>query len=118
MRNWIEAKLLWDVPRDEVKLRRKFIEGYYGRAAADAVEKVYDSIETGLRLTVNERKWPGDDGTGLHSEKGEELLKPVITKCRGDIDAALKAVQSGPEVFRLRVIRDMEMLMGKRDAVF
>jgi hypothetical protein len=118
MLNWMEIKLLWNVHQDPVKLRRQFLEGYYGRAAAESVEKVYESLETGLRSTVNERKTFSDDGTGLHSRMGSELLKPLLAKCQGDIDAALQAAQSGPEVFRHRVTRDLEALRGQTPAEF
>ena len=78
------------------------------------MEKVYAAIEAGLRATVHDRKWLPDDGTGLHLLSSEEILKPFIAKCRGDIDAAISAVQSEREVFRDRVTRDMETLLGKR----
>lgn len=113
MLNWMEARLLWDTNMDPVKLRRQFIEGYYGPAAAASIEKVYDAIETGMRTGVADREWAKDDGTGLHSLNGNELLGSIISKCRGDIEEALKIAPSEQEPFRSRIVRDMEMLMGQ-----
>ena len=39
-------------------------------------------------------------------------LKPAIEKCRADIDAALAAADKEPEVFRYRIVRDLETLLG------
>ncbi len=126
MMNWVETKLQWDLKRDPVKLRRQFIEGYYGLAAAPAIEKVYDGIERGLRAGIDERNWPPDDGSGLHAPaapekdplRGAELLKPIVAHCAGDIDAALRAAQTEPEPFRGRVVRDMATLRGENREEF
>ena len=120
MLSWMETKLQWDPRQDVIKLRRQFLNGYYGPAAAVAIGKVYDAIENGVRSTVNGRQWP-TDGTGLHStsaaetspQRGAELLRPFIAGSRNHIDAALIASETTPEPFRSRITRDMYTLLGK-----
>ncbi len=108
---WAETKLLWDADQDPDKLRRQFIEGYYGSAAADAMEQVYRFIEDGV--PAQQRHWGEEDGSGLHSIQPEVLFKPVIDQCKDRLDAALVAVKDQPEVFRHRVERDIATLRGE-----
>ncbi len=119
MLNWMETKLLWKANCDPAKLRRQFIEGHYGLAAADSIEKVYIAIEEGAAATVTGRKSSYHLGNGLHEwESGYEALKSVLEKCRPDIEAALAAAEKEPEAFRNRIVRDMEALLGKNRSEF
>ena len=115
---WMEIRLMWDVNQDPIKLRDQFIEGYYGRKAAPAIRKVYDVIETASRQPTHDRTWPKDEGDGLHSVPGEDIFKPIVAQLQDDVDAALREAQSEREPFKLRIIRDMEMLLGKNKAEF
>ena len=126
MLNWMEVKLMWDPDLDAVKLRRQFIEGHYGPAAADPVERVYDQIETLMATTDLTTQFPeGPISQGHNRMIGQEnpdcyiYWKPIIAKCRADIDAALAAVQplATDNKFRKRVERDMnELIAAATDA--
>ncbi len=120
MLNWMDLKLMWNANLDPAKLRRQFIEGHYGLAAADAIERVYIAVEEGAAATVTGRKSAADvGGSGLHEwASGYEALKSVLEKCRPDIEAALSAAEKEPEAFRNRIVRDMETLLGKNRSEF
>ena len=110
MLNWMEVKLMWDADQDAVKLRRQFIEGYYGPAAADAVERVYDSMETSVRT---QPIGPRADGL-THNFMTPGYLKPLVAACRTDIDNALRIAQGEKNAnYRRRIARDMGALLGK-----
>ena len=111
MLNWMEVKLMWDVDLDPVKLRRRFIEGYYGPAAADAVERVYDKMETGL---YNSSTGPRADSPSIgHNLMNMSFLKPIVDTCRPDIDAALQIAKTEDiTIYRQRIARDMGALLG------
>jgi len=111
MLNWMEVKLQWDVDLDPVKLRHQFIEGYYGQAAADAVERAYDAVETRLRNMAKEKR---PDVGYRHNDMRPQYLGPVLKACSKEINAAIEAAQREPnERFRRRIARDMGALQGK-----
>ena len=111
MLNWMEVKLQWDVDLDPVKLRRQFIEGYYGPAGADAVEKVYDAVETGLR---NSSIAPRPDSPYGHNYLNPPTLGPIVATCRRDLDAALQIARDEKnKACARRIARDMGALLGK-----
>ena len=121
MLNWMEVKLMWDPDRDAVKLRRQFIEGHYGPAAAHPVERVYDTIETLMATTNVTTQFPEGPVSRGHTKMiGQENPEcyvywgPIIAECRPHIDAALAAVQplAPDHKFRLRVERDMQELLS------
>jgi hypothetical protein len=87
MLNWMEVKLMWDVDLDVVQLRRQFIEGYYGPRGADAVEKVYHAVETGLRSSSIA---PRPDVPYGHNYLNRALMDPIVATCRSDLDVALE----------------------------
>ena len=115
MLNWMEVKLMWDVDQDAVKLRRQFIEGYYGQPAADAVERVYDKMENGLRTSsIGPRP---ESYTYGHNHMSLHFLKPFVDACRDDIDDALDVAQTeGNKDYRRRIARDMGALLGELPA--
>jgi hypothetical protein len=111
MLNWMEVKILWDVDQDAKKLRRQFIEGYYGPAAADAVERAYASIGNSLRGSSTV---PRTDSTYGHNYMVLKFLNPFIDLCRADIDAALEiAKRESNPAFRRRIDRDMGTFLGR-----
>ena len=111
MLNWMEVKILWDVDQDAKKLRRQFIRGYYGPAAASAVERVYASMETQMRASSTA---PRPESPYGHNMMNGAFLKPLVSKCRGSVDAALKvATQEKNPAFRRRIARDMGALLGE-----
>ena len=121
MLNWMEVKLMWDPDLDPVKLRRQFIVGHYGQAAADPVERVYDQIETLMATSNLTTHFPeGPISRGHNAMIGQEnpdcyvYWKPIIARCRADIDAAKAAVRPLPadNKFRNRVERDMNELIA------
>ncbi len=113
MLNWMEVKLQWDVDQDPVKLRRQFIEGYYGPAAADAVEKVYDTVENGLRNKPI-TPWPQRPPRAGHNFLPPSIIKPFVDACQADVDAALEIARNEKNKdFARRIARDMGALMGK-----
>ena len=108
MLNWMEVKLQWDLDLDPAKLRRQFIEGYYGPNAADAVEKVYDTVEDGLR---NSPITPRPNG---HNFLPGDLIKPFVEACRADVDAALEIARTEKNrACARRIARDMGALLGE-----
>jgi len=111
MLNWMEVKLQWDVDLDAVKLRRQFIEGYYGPAAADVVERVYDRVETGLRTSSIA---PRPNSPYGHNYLNRAFMAPIVETCREDLDEALRIAgeEKNPSYAR-RVARDMGALMGE-----
>ncbi len=115
MLNWMEVKLMWDVDQDVVKLRRQFIEGYYGQAAADAVERVYEKMENSLRTSsIGPRP---ESYTYGHNHMSLDFLKPFVDACRDDIDTALQIAQTeGNKDYRRRIGRDMGALLGELPA--
>ena len=111
MLNWMEVKIMWDVDQDAKKLRRQFIEGYYGPAAADAVERVYASMGNSLRNSST-APWPGSPYK--HNFMAMRFLKPFVDLCRADIDEALAIAGSETNpAFRRRIARDMGTLLGE-----
>ena len=111
MLNWMEVKLMWDVDLDPVKLRRQFIEGFYGPTGADAVEKVYDAVETGLR---NSSIAPRPNSPYGHNYLNRPVLDPIVATCRKDLDAALQIAKGEKnKAFARRIARDMGALLGK-----
>ena len=111
MLNWMEVKLQWDVDLDPVKLRRQFIEGYYGQTAADALERAYDAVETRLRNMSKEKR---PDGLYRHNDMRPQYLGPVLKACNKEINEAIEAARGEPnERFRRRIARDMGALLGK-----
>jgi len=96
---------------DAVKLRRQFIEGYYGPAAADAVERVYDSMETSIRATTIA---PRPESTYGHNHLPRTFLKPLVAVCRKDVDTALRIAQGETNAnYRRRIDRDMGALLER-----
>jgi len=118
MLNWMETRLLWNVNGNVPKLRRQFIEGYYGKPAADPIERIYIAIEKGAADSVTGKPSPNDTGNGIHGQDGYQILAPVLKKCRPDIDLALAAAQQEPEAFRYRITRDMKTLTGEDKSKF
>ena len=112
---WMDVKLVWDVDQDPVKLRRQFIEGYYGRAASDPMERVYVHMENYIRTSPFGERPKGESNYG-HRFWPLRYLAPAVEGCREDIEAAKKAVRSEPEIFRKRVERDMATLLGEHVA--
>ena len=109
---WMEVKIMWDVDQDAKKLRRQFIEGYYGPAAADAVERVYASMGKSLRGSST-APW-SDSGSIGHNLMIRRYLKPFVDACRADIDAALEIAKGETNpAFRRRIARDMGALLGE-----
>ena len=109
MLNWMEVKLQWDIDLEPVKLRRQFIEGYYGPAAADAVEKVYDAVETGIRNTSIAPR-PGVPYG--HNFLNPPVLDPIVAACRKDLDAALEIARTeANKAYARRIARDMGALI-------
>ena len=115
MLNWMEVKLMWDVDQDVAKLRRQFIEGYYGQAAADSIERVYDNIENSLRnSSIGPRPKSYTYG---HNHMSLEFLKPFVDACRDDIDTALEIARTEQnKSFARRIARDMGALLGQLPA--
>ena len=108
--NWMEVKLQWDVDQDPVRLRRQFIEGYYGQLCADAVEQVYDQVETELR---NMPKAAAPDRPYGHNNMGGAYFGPVVKACQAEIDAAFEAARGeANRKFAKRVVIDMANLVG------
>ena len=111
MLNWMEVKLQWDVDLDPVKLRRQFIEGYYGQAAADEVERAYDAVENQLRNI------PIADRPGVpygHNNMNSKYLDPLLAACGKQINGAIRAAEREPDArFRRRIARDMGALKGE-----
>ncbi len=95
MLNWMEVKLMWDVDQDVVKLRRQFIEGYYGPAAADAMERVYEKIENSLRTSsIGPRP---ESYTYGHNHMSLHFLKPFVDRfadCAGGGEQRLPSAHS------------------------
>jgi len=85
MLNWMEARRMWDADLDPVKRRRQFIASDYGRSAADAIERVYDWMETGLRASSIVPRTDSHYGPNLLNCS---FLEPIIAGCRPDIDTA------------------------------
>jgi hypothetical protein len=121
MLNWMDVKLMWDPDLDPVKLRRQFIVGHYGPAAADPVERVYDKIETLMAATNITTQYPaGPISRGHNAMIGQEnpqcyvYWRPIVAECRPDINAALAAVRplATDHKFRRRVARDMKELLA------
>ena len=75
MLNWMEVKILWDVDQDPKKLRRQFIQGYYGPAAARSIERVYASMETQLR---NSPTVPRPESSYGHNLMNGAFLRPRV----------------------------------------
>ena len=110
MLNWMEVQILWDVDQDARKLRRQFIKGYYGSAAANAVERVYASMETQMRASSTA---PRNVPYG-HNMMNGTFLRPLVAKCRGSVDAALEVARGEKDpAFRRRIARDMGALLGE-----
>jgi hypothetical protein len=110
MLNWMEVKMLWDVDQDAKKLRRQFIAGYYGSAAANSIERVYASMEAQFRASSTA---PRNVAYG-HNMMNGTFLKPRVNNCRGSIDAALAVAQREKNpAFRVRIARDMGALLGE-----
>ncbi len=111
MLNWMEVKLQWDVDLDAVKLRRQFIEGYYGLAAADAVERIYDQVETGLHTSSIA---PRPNSPYGHNYLNQAFMAPIVETCREDLDEAMRIAEKekNPSYAR-RVTRDMGALLGE-----
>ena len=110
--NWMEVKLMWDVDRDPVKLRRQFIAGYYGRSAADVIERIYDRIETSIRNSPtdapSESRYAYVHNRRLHWD----ILGPIVEACRGDLEAALRIAEGEKNAtHRRRIARDMGALL-------
>jgi hypothetical protein len=109
MLNWMEVKLQWDIDLDPVKLRRQFIEGYYGPAAVDLIEKVYDVVETGIRNTSIAPR-PGVPYG--HNYLNPPVLDPLVAACRKDLDAALEIARNEKnKAYARRIARDMGALI-------
>ena len=103
--------IAWDGDFDRCFLfdeKGQFIEGYYGPAAADAVERVYDTVENGLR---NSPITPRSNG---HNFLPGSFIKPFVDACQADLDAALHIARSEKnKAFAKRIARDMGALQGK-----
>ena len=126
MLNWMEVKLMWDPDLDAGKLRRQFIEGHYGPAAADPIERVYDRIETLMattNVTTQFREGPISQGhnrmIGQENPKSYVYWQPIVAACRPDIDAALATVRSlaADHKFHRRVERDMKELLAAAEPI-
>ena len=109
--NWMEVKLMWDVDLDPVELRRQFIENFYGPTAADAVEKVYDAVETGLR---NSSIAPRPNAPYGHNTLSRAFINPIVATCNQDIEAALQIARTEKnKSYARRIVREMCELQGK-----
>ena len=114
MLNWMEVKMLWDVDQDARKLRRQFIAGYYGRAAASSLERVYASMETQFRASSTA---PRPESSYGHNLMNGAFVRPRVKACRGSVDAALAVAQREKNpAFRRRIARDMGALLGELPA--
>ncbi len=113
---WMEASLIWDVNQEAGKLRRQFIEGYYGKAAADSLEKVYDKIETGLS---NSPMTPQDPSESISTHRfwPFDKLQPCIAPAIPDIRTAMRLADFEPEPFRSRILKDTKALLGEIEIV-
>ncbi len=119
MMNWLETKLMWNVNRDAAKMRRLFIEGYYGKKAAEPIERIYKAIEKGAADSVTGIASSAENGNGLHEWKdGYEPLRSTIEKCQPDIDKALAIAQNEQEKFKYRITRDIKTLTGEEQSEF
>ena len=96
MLNWMEVKLQWDVDLDPVKLRRQFIEGYYGPAAAD--------INVYLKVTHDAVEASGD-WLGCFSQRTAKFLNfQTLAEGWKHLQAAEEAVKDNPDLrFRVQV---------------
>ena len=114
MLNWMEVKLMWDVDLDPVKLRRQFIEGYYGPAAADAVEKIYDTVEKGVNDSpITPRPGDGPRRYG-HNILPGGVITPLLDGCQAEVGAALEIAKNETnKACARRIARDIGALMGK-----
>ena len=109
MLNWMEVKLQWDVDLDARKLRRQFIRGYYGPAAAKSIERIYSGIETGM---VNYSTAPRPDVPGGHNHLG--FIRPFVNARKADIKKALKIARAEKNRdYARRIARDMCELTGE-----
>lgn len=119
MMNWIDTRLLWNTELDVAKLRRSFIENYYGRAAADAIERIYIAIEKGAAESVTGLPSSYATGNGMHEwANGYEAIGGTLDACRSDINLALSLAEKEQEKFRYRIVRDMRTLTGEDQSEF
>jgi len=117
MIGWVESKLMWDVNQDVRLLRRQFIEGYYGRLAADHIERVYETVETGLIHSPTALP-PRKSGPHPHMTFWPfDKIKPYIQPAIPEIKEAIKLAESEAEPFRGRILRDMKTLLGEAEIV-
>ena len=114
---WVQAKLLWNADQDVAKLRRQFIEGFYGGVCADAVEKVYTAMDRGVRglpITPTSDQWDKNWDQHPHNFLPRDKVQPIIDAARPDILAALELSPKEPnEVCRQNVVKDMGIFLGE-----
>jgi hypothetical protein len=113
---WVEAKLMWDVDQDVGRLRREFIEAYYGKPAADSLERAFATIEAGLVASptaLPERY----DGPNPHKFWPFDKLRPYIQPALPDLQAALGLAAAQPEPQRSRILTDTKALLGDLEIV-
>jgi hypothetical protein len=114
MRNWMDTKLMWSIDQDPVELRRQFIAGYYGTSAAEAIVKVYDKVENGIRNSSFAPRPESDYG---HNYMNSGFVKPLAASCRADIEAAFNSARTEQDSrYRQRIVRDMSALLGETPA--
>ena len=113
---WVQAKLLWNADQDVEALRRRFIEGFYGERCADAVEKVFASMDGGVRnlpVTPLPENWQLDQHVHPHNHLPRQKIQPLIDAARSDILTALELAQKEEnKAHRDNVLRDMGTLLG------
>lgn len=119
MMNWIDTRLMWNIKLDVAKLRREFIENYYGKKAADPIERIYKVIEKGAAESVTGKASSYASGNGMHEwGNGYEAIGVTLDSCRPDIDKALASAANEQEKFKYRIIRDMKTLTGEDQSEF
>jgi hypothetical protein len=119
MMNWIDTRLMWNIKLDVAKLRREFIENYYGKLAAKPIERIYIAIEKGAAESVTGKASSYAGGNGLHEwENGYEAIGATLENCRPDIDKALAIAAGEQEKFKYRIARDMKTLTGEEQSEF
>lgn len=76
LRFWLESHLLWDVDADASALRREFLTGYYGAAAAPILDEYLDFLSLAGRATRKAVRCAHPDvGEFFNAEQGMRVWR-------------------------------------------
>src|SRR4051794_41204439 len=91
LRVWLQAHLMWDPSRDQNKLTREFLDGYYGPAGP--------YLSQYLEL-VNEISKDPKARIHCFNDNLDYLTPEIVAKCNRMFDDAEKAVAGNAELER------------------